>query len=165
MAEFSEILDTINTHSTELVTLVEATRSGDEASILAAISTLLSRMLRDLPLVGALLDPALREAFNRSAYGQVQRALAELAEERDEQARREAIAGAVAGELREALALIIGQLAAVRQELDARRERAQIHIEQRRVEDGTGVAIDGRVEQNVAIKQGTIAGGEGVRIG
>lgn len=169
----TEILPALEAHPDALVDLADAVREGSEADRLAAVVGLLGKVLSDLPAVGALLDRAVQEVFARSAYGRVQAALAALADQQDQAARAQVTAQAVAQVLAPSLALVVGHMEDVRQNVQAlqtlearwQQERARVAIHQHRVEAGVGVDIGHDLDQDVNIEQGTIAGGTGVKLG
>lgn len=161
-----ELLTQIQTHDALLGELVDATQRRDNLAIGGGLVALVGELVTELPLVGKLARAGYRELIARSAQGQLDAALARLRADDAAEAQRQAVAGAVAELLSEALAGLAEGVEGVKSRLDALDERrGKVTVRQGEVSAGVGTHVRADAKQDVDITQGHIRGGVGVIIG
>ncbi len=157
------LVTTLDEHEDALTAIAKASRDGDEGASIAAITGLLTQLVTGLPLVGPLASEAAKAVFARSAYGEVQAALAELEKEQGAEAERRATAQAVAHVLAPALGLIVDATRGLRDDLEkletqlAAARSAKVRARVETVEGrSTVVRVGGRLETDVDLHIGTL---------
>ncbi len=177
----TDLQTALKPHDKTLDTLVDAAAQRDQPTFLAATGRLLAEIATDLPIVGKLVQTGLSAAFARSAWAQMERALADAHTEDARRAQLTDMGGVFAALLGQGLAALVNHqdaqhdavLAAVgglRDDLtefraDVRQQAHAVHIDFQDVQGGLGFRVGPDAGRSVFIKHQRVGpGGVGFEI-
>lgn len=171
----NELITALQPYEEQLGELAESAQKRDTVAFGGKFINIVSALASSIPIVGKLAEVGVREVFERSSYGQMQKAMAELDLELSEAERNQRIAHAVAQCIGQGLAGLSEEHAQIVEgliHLDKRFEKLQhavseairrggkrIDVHQKTVSGGaTGVRFASESERSVSISQEMITG-------